>query len=118
MAKFERGKYYSLVEVQEMVPQLVVVHSKNMGTGPVELFNVKGTTDYWIGGPFQGKGTNLFVFLGTAEKPITAPPEMAQFLRIAKEEFKRNAPKITFDDYSPDQFSEDMEAVLTWFAQG
>ncbi len=74
------GKIYSIDEIRPLVPLLKLITHKSTPTGLFMLYRIKETHDHWIGGPFQGKDSNLFLFMGTRN-----PKD--QTLKVFSEEF-------------------------------
>lgn len=69
LTSYRQGKIYSLEQIKPLTQQFKFVLSRASTYGRFFLYKDKGNNHLWIGGPFQGQDSNLFLYLGKQNLP-------------------------------------------------
>lgn len=74
------NQFYTLDQVRPVVAKFKMLVCKPASIGLVYLYREEGSLNYWVGGPFYGKDSHLFLFLGPKQSK-------SQFLATLKDHF-------------------------------
>lgn len=69
LSHYLQGKVYSLDQIKLVTPQLKFILSRTSTYGLFFLYKQKNNNHLWVGGPFQGKDSNAFLYLGPLYLP-------------------------------------------------
>lgn len=69
LAAYRQGQVYTLEQVRSLTHQFKFILSRPSMHGLFFLYKQKSNNHLWIAGPFQGKDSNLFLFLGRQVLP-------------------------------------------------
>ena len=78
---YVEGKIYHLAEIRPIAPalEMLIHHSNHWG---VMLISKEAGTDFhWLSGPFEGRDSNLFLYLGVQKS-------RSQLLKVVCEQAK------------------------------
>lgn len=75
------GRLYQLRDIQELVPKLKTISSRQAQGQIFHLYREVGTHNLWMEGPFKGEGTSGFMYLGPRKTK-------SQFRAFLMNEFK------------------------------
>lgn len=66
---YRQGIIYSLEDIKSIAGQFKFILSRSSPYGLFFLYKQLGNNHLWVGGPFKGKDSNVFLFLGPQKLP-------------------------------------------------
>lgn len=78
---FLHGQIYSLDEIKSITQDFKFILSRPSIHGLFFLYKHKETRHLWIGGPFQGENSNLFLYVGPQTLPKKLTTSFSSIIR-------------------------------------